>query len=68
MDASYEYNKAKETKILKEKKLKKIPLLYGGSVSSKNVEEIISSNILSGCLVGNASLDGEEFARIAKKF
>ena len=52
---------------LKEKKLKKIPLLYGGSVSSKNVEEIMSSNILSGCLVGNASLDGEEFARIAKK-
>ena len=52
---------------LKEKKLKKIPLLYGGSVSSKNVEEIMSSNILSGCLVGNASLDGEEFARIAEK-
>ena len=52
---------------LKEKKLKKIPLLYGGSVTSKNVEEIMSSNILSGCLVGNASLDGEEFARIAKK-
>ena len=53
---------------LKEKKLKKIPLLYGGSVSSKNIEEIMSSDILSGCLVGNASLDGEEFARIAKKF
>ena len=52
---------------LKEKKLKKIPLLYGGSVSSKNVEDIMSSNILSGCLVGNASLDGEEFARIAEK-
>ena len=53
---------------LNEKKLKKIPLLYGGSVSSENVEEIMSSDILSGCLVGNASLDGEEFARIAKKF
>ena len=53
---------------LKEKKLNKIPLLYGGSVSSKNIEEIMSSDILSGCLVGNASLDGEEFARIAKKF
>ena len=53
---------------LKEKKLNKIPLLYGGSISSKNVEEIMSSDILSGCLVGNASLDGEEFARIAKKF
>ena len=53
---------------LKEKKLKKIPLLYGGSVSSENIEEIMSLDILSGCLVGNASLDGEEFARIAKKF
>ena len=53
---------------LKKKKLKKIPLLYGGSVSSKNVEEIMSSDILSGCLVGNASLDGQEFARIAEKF
>ena len=53
---------------LKEKKLKKIPLLYGGSVSSKNIEEIMSSDILSGCLVGNSSLDGKEFARIAKKF
>ena len=53
---------------LKEKKLKKIPLLYGGSVTSKNIEEIMSSDTLSGCLVGNASLDGEEFARIAQKF
>ena len=53
---------------LKEKKLKKIPLLYGGSVSSENIGEIMSLDTLSGCLVGNASLDGEEFARIAKKF
>ena len=53
---------------LKEKKQEKIPLLYGGSVSSKNVDEIMSSELLSGCLVGNASLDGEEFARIAKNF
>tara|TARA_Y100000816_G_scaffold164875_1_gene118120 strand:+ start:539 stop:1255 length:717 start_codon:yes stop_codon:yes gene_type:complete len=53
---------------LKEKKQEKIPILYGGSVSSKNVDEIMSSELLSGCLVGNASLDGEEFARIAKKF
>ena len=53
---------------LKEKKQEKIPLLYGGSVSSKNIDEIMSSELLSGCLVGNASLDGEEFARIAKNF
>ena len=56
------------SKFLKYKKLEKIPLLYGGSVSAENVEEIMSLSYLSGCLVGNSSLDGKEFARIAKKF
>ena len=50
------------------KKLKKIPLLYGGSVSTENIEEIMSLSYISGCLVGNSSLDGKEFARIAQKF
>ena len=45
-----------------------IPILYGGSVSSKNTEEILSIDYVSGLLVGNASLDGKEFARIAEKF
>ena len=45
-----------------------IPILYGGSVSSKNTEEILSIEYVSGLLVGNASLDGKEFARIAEKF
>ena len=56
------------SKFLKYKKLEKIPLLYGGSVSAENIEEIMSLSYLSGCLVGNSSLDGKEFARIAKKF
>ena len=50
------------------KKLEKIPLLYGGSVSAENIEEIMSLSYLSGCLVGNSSLDGKEFANIAKNF
>tara|TARA_Y200000002_G_scaffold77088_1_gene60645 strand:+ start:455 stop:1171 length:717 start_codon:yes stop_codon:yes gene_type:complete len=53
---------------LESKKSEKIPLLYGGSVSAENIEEIMSLSNLSGCLVGNSSLDGKEFAKIAQKF
>ena len=48
--------------------LKDIPILYGGSVSIDNIEEILSIESISGCLVGNSSLDSKEFARIAAKF
>ena len=43
------------------------PILYGGSVSKSNIEEIISIPGIDGCLVGNSSLDGEQFAIIASK-
>ena len=43
------------------------PILYGGSVSKSNIEEIISISGIDGCLVGNSSLDGEQFAIIASK-
>ncbi len=43
------------------------PVLYGGSVSTTNIEEIISIPGLEGCLVGNSSLNGEQFAIIASK-
>jgi triosephosphate isomerase len=43
------------------------PVLYGGSVSKSNIEEIISISGIDGCLVGNSSLDGEQFAIIASK-
>ncbi len=43
------------------------PILYGGSVSTTNIEEIISIPGLEGCLVGNSSLNGEQFAIIASK-
>tara|TARA_B100000945_G_scaffold319236_1_gene325997 strand:- start:299 stop:1012 length:714 start_codon:yes stop_codon:yes gene_type:complete len=46
---------------------KEIPLLYGGSVSSKNISEIMSIKRIDGCLVGNASLDAKEFANIASQ-
>ncbi len=38
-----------------------------GSVSKSNIEEIISLPGIDGCLVGNSSLDGEQFAIIASK-
>ena len=43
------------------------PILYGGSVSESNIEEILSIPGIDGCLVGNSSLDGEQFAIIASK-
>ena len=41
-------------------------ILYGGSVKSANIVEIMRENDVDGVLVGGASLDPEEFARIAK--
>jgi len=41
-------------------------LLYGGSVKSSNVVEIMKQPDVDGALVGGASLDPEEFAKIAK--
>ena len=39
----------------------KITILYGGSVSRKNAEEIFSCTDVDGGLVGGASLKSEEF-------
>jgi triosephosphate isomerase len=41
-------------------------ILYGGSVKSANILEIMRQADVDGVLVGGASLDPEEFARIAK--
>ena len=43
----------------------KISILYGGSVSSKNVREFMKAGI-QGVLVGAASLDAQEFIRLVK--
>ena len=39
-------------------------ILYGGSVKSANIVEIMAEADVDGALVGGASLDPEEFARI----
>lgn len=41
-------------------------ILYGGSVKSANAPEIMKQPDVDGALVGGASLDPEEFARIVK--
>jgi triosephosphate isomerase (TIM) len=41
-------------------------ILYGGSVKSINILEIMREDDVDGALVGGASLDPEEFARICK--
>lgn len=43
-----------------------VRVLYGGSVKSGNAAEIIGKPDVDGALVGGASLDAEEFAKIAR--
>jgi triosephosphate isomerase len=42
------------------------PVLYGGSVTSKNIKLIQDLNFFKGVLVGRASLDPVEFIEIIK--
>ncbi len=42
-----------------------VRILYGGSVKSGNVGEIVGEPDVDGALVGGASLDGTEFASLA---
>lgn len=41
-------------------------VLYGGSVKSSNIVEIMKQSDVDGALIGGASLDPEELAKIAK--
>jgi triosephosphate isomerase len=41
-----------------------VRILYGGSVKAANAAEIMAQPDVDGALVGGASLDGDEFARI----
>jgi len=43
-----------------------VRLIYGGSVDVDNVEEFANLDMLSGFLVGGASLDAGEFSQIVK--
>jgi len=41
-------------------------ILYGGSVKSSNIAEIMKKSDVDGALIGGASLDPEELAKIVK--
>lgn len=48
------------------KELLDVPVLYGGSVSSANVEELLRQPGVDGALVGGASLDLDSFVAICE--
>ncbi len=43
---------------------RRIPVIYGGSVKTSNIEELLAAPEIDGVLVGGASLDPEGFATI----
>jgi triosephosphate isomerase (TIM) len=42
-----------------------VRVLYGGSVTAKNIGDLVAQDDVDGALVGGASLDGEHFATLA---
>jgi triosephosphate isomerase (TIM) len=42
-----------------------VPILYGGSVKPHNAAELLAASDVDGVLVGGASLDPGDFAKIA---
>jgi len=59
----------KEAKIVNsfiKKRVKNAPILYGGSVNSKNALEYLEKAEFHGLLVGGASLNASEFIKIVK--
>jgi triosephosphate isomerase len=45
---------------------RQVRVQYGGSVKASNAAELMAQADVDGCLVGGASLDPDEFARIAR--
>jgi len=43
-----------------------VRIQYGGSVKAANIAELMAEPDIDGALVGGASLDPEEFARIVQ--
>ena len=49
-----------------EPKGKRVPILYGGSVTPENIKDLATIDELDGVLVGGASLDPDKFLAIVK--
>ncbi|MBI2597396.1 triosephosphate isomerase [Candidatus Daviesbacteria bacterium] len=54
----------KVAKAIRQKYGNNLEVIYGGSVNSQNVKGFITQGDIGGVLVGNASLNPEEFVRI----
>jgi triosephosphate isomerase len=50
----------------KKAELKRIIVIYGGSVDSKNISGFLSKGKMEGALIGGSSLNAEEFIKIVK--
>jgi triosephosphate isomerase len=53
------------SKLYDRKTAERIPVLYGGSVNSRNASDFVNKAGIDGLLVGGASLNASEFVRIA---
>ncbi len=58
-------NAEKVAKALKEK-YSDLEVLYGGSVTSENISSFVNKEDIAGALIGNASLNAEEFLAMVK--
>lgn len=52
--------------VFKQKYGSELEVIYGGSVNSQNIRGFITQENINGVLVGNASLDADEFIKICK--
>ena len=63
-----EVNNFVKKNLWKKKKIKKVSFLYGGSVSSKNIKNIIDNSDIDGALIGGSSLMEKEISKIISIF
>jgi len=66
-DRELEFNVGKIKKFISQKTKIKLPILYGGSVNNKNINNLKNISGIRGFLVGSASQSSKKFVDIIKK-
>ena len=66
-DKELEFNVGKIKKLISNKTKIKLPILYGGSVNNKNINNLKNISGIKGFLVGSASQSSKKFVDIIKK-
>ena len=66
-DKELEFNVGKIKKLIAQKTKIKLPILYGGSVNNKNINNLKNISGIKGFLVGSASQSSKKFVDIIKK-